>query len=44
MTIIAISHQPALLEVADVVYRLEDGKTQTVDLLTDSRLRMQEAG
>jgi ATP-binding cassette, subfamily C, bacterial len=44
MTIIAISHQPALLEVADVVYRLEDGRTQMVDLLTDGRVRMQEAG
>ncbi|MBI3801925.1 MAG: ABC transporter ATP-binding protein [Deltaproteobacteria bacterium] len=44
MTIIAISHQPALLEVADVIYRLEEGRTQMVDLLADSRLRMQEAG
>jgi ATP-binding cassette subfamily C protein len=44
MTIIAISHQPALLEVADVVYRLEDGKIQMVDLFADSRLRRQEAG
>jgi len=44
MTIIAISHQPALLEAADMVYRLEDGKIQMVALSADSRLRRQEAG
>jgi len=32
MTIIAISHQPALLEVADRVYRLETGKVRQLNV------------
>ena len=31
MTILAISHQPALLDIADHVYRLEDGRLRPVD-------------
>ncbi len=31
LTILAISHQPALVEAADVVYRLEHGKAVQVD-------------
>lgn len=31
MTILAISHQPALLEVADLVYRLEDGRLRQIE-------------
>jgi ATP-binding cassette subfamily C protein len=31
MTILAISHQPALLDIADHVYRLEDGQLRPVD-------------
>jgi ATP-binding cassette subfamily C protein len=34
MTILVISHQPALLEVADNVYCLEDGKVSPLDRLT----------
>jgi ABC-type lipoprotein export system ATPase subunit len=35
LTILAISHQPAVLDVADRAYRLEDGKAILVpDLLT----------
>jgi ATP-binding cassette subfamily C protein len=30
MTILAISHQPALLDVADQIYRLENGIISTV--------------
>jgi ATP-binding cassette, subfamily C, bacterial len=39
MTILAISHQPALLEVADTVYRLDNGIVRRVTPVTyDSRL------
>ncbi len=31
MTILAISHQPALLDIADHVYRLEDGHLSPID-------------
>jgi ATP-binding cassette, subfamily C, bacterial len=34
MTILAISHQPALLQVADAVYHLEDGTVKQLDHLT----------
>jgi ATP-binding cassette, subfamily C, bacterial len=34
MTILVISHQPALLKVADIVYRLEGGTVQQLDRLT----------
>jgi len=37
LTILAISHQPAILDVAERAFRLEDGKVVLVqDLLTDS--------
>lgn len=36
MTILAISHQPALLGIADHVYRLEDGYLRPVDVATSS--------
>ena len=36
MTILAISHQPALLDIADHVYRLEDGDLRPVDVATSS--------
>jgi len=39
MTILVISHQPALLEVADQVYRLEDG----IFILTDNGLPQRPA-
>jgi ATP-binding cassette subfamily C protein len=32
MTILAISHHPALLEIADKVYRLEDGYVRQIDV------------
>lgn len=41
MTILAISHQPALLEIADRVYRLEDGHVRQVDITPPS---LQRAG
>jgi len=34
MTILVISHQPALLQVADTVYHLEDGTVKQLDRLT----------
>ena len=37
MTILAISHQPALLEVADHIYRLEDGLITPADLVSSRR-------
>jgi ATP-binding cassette subfamily C protein len=33
MTVLAISHQPALLEVADVVYRIEGGNVQRLPMV-----------
>jgi ATP-binding cassette subfamily C protein len=45
MTILAISHQPALLEIADVVYRLEDGMVKQVERsLTPLSVRVSSAG
>ena len=37
MTILAISHQPALLEVADHIYRLEDGLISPAGLVSSRR-------
>ena len=37
MTVLIISHQPALLEVADQVYRLEDGRLRQFDTFTPKR-------
>lgn len=39
MTILAISHHPALLEIADTVYRLEDGYLRQVDIVPPSLQR-----
>ncbi|MGE0682407.1 MAG: ABC transporter ATP-binding protein [Candidatus Binatia bacterium] len=41
MTIFAIAHHPALLEIADKVYRLEDGYVQQIDVFP---LSLQRAG
>jgi len=41
ITILVISHQPALLEVTDNIYRLEGGMVRQVDLF---RSYAQEAG
>jgi ABC-type multidrug transport system fused ATPase/permease subunit len=40
MTILAISHQPALLEVADRVYRLEGGTVRRVDPFVSGRFQV----
>ena len=37
MTVLIISHQPALLEVADQVHRLEDGRLRQFDTFTPKR-------
>jgi ATP-binding cassette subfamily C protein len=42
MTILAISHQPALLEVADQVYRLEGGTVQPISQLDTPQPRVRE--
>jgi ATP-binding cassette subfamily C protein len=41
MTVLAISHQPALLEVADVIYRIEGGNVQRLPVVETLQ---QEAG
>ncbi len=43
MTILAISHQPALLEVADKVYRLKDGTMKQANLYANGQLHIQES-
>jgi ATP-binding cassette subfamily C protein len=43
MTILAVSHQPALLEVADKVYRLEGGTVRQVDLFANGRSHVQQS-
>ncbi|MGH7963259.1 MAG: ABC transporter ATP-binding protein, partial [Candidatus Binatia bacterium] len=42
MTILAISHQPALLEVADNVYRLANGTARRIEPTGDGRFSLQE--
>jgi len=41
MTILVVSHQPTLLEAADRIYRLEDGRVRRIDPLPSS---LQRAG
>lgn len=42
MTILAISHQPALLEAADTVYRLERGTVRQIKPAPSGRFSLQE--
>jgi len=43
MTILAVSHQPALLDVADKVYRLEHGRAVEIDSTEDRRVLRETA-